>query len=130
MIDVLFMALVFGCWGFIYSDKLTEPDEVFGFMPGLVCKIVSGGRFSSMDIDRMDKNFIQRALINWGYRCGVCHAGLLSVIYTVLRFFYFAYIGEDIGILLILMVFVDFFCIATLSMTVAHLLHTIKNSIL
>ncbi len=82
MIQIKVITLI-AVWGYLYCGKLTESSGVFYFMPNLISKIASLGKANAMTFK--PKNYIQNALVMWGYKCAECHAGLVALIYSIIN---------------------------------------------
>lgn len=73
--EAIVSGFIIACWGWTYSSKLVQDEEVFSFMPNLSEQIASLGMRCASD-PIQNPNYIQNAILKWGYKCGTCHAGI------------------------------------------------------
>jgi len=70
---------VISIWAYLYCGPLTDAKGIFSFMPNVSNKIASFGKYDA--IQSWTPNYLQKAVLAWGYLCAECHAGFFMAIY-------------------------------------------------
>lgn len=110
----MLISICIGLWGWLYGSKLVHEGEVFSFMPNVSEWLAGLGENNGLD-PVQNPNYIQNAIIKWGYKCGTCHAGIVAL-FIFSKQFWFGHIGLGLA-----------FSYLVLSMVIAEITQLIQD---